>query len=50
MTAPSRVTVVFTAINGRPRNHRPGSLQIMSAFARTRNPMSSPPQQNGTEK
>lgn len=33
-----------------PRNHRPGSLQIMSAFARTRNPMSSPPQQNGTEK
>ncbi|XP_057213726.1 T-box transcription factor TBX1 isoform X2 [Triplophysa rosa] len=33
-----------------PRNHRPGSLQIMSAFARTRNPMSSPPQQNGSEK
>ncbi|MBN3311653.1 TBX1 factor, partial [Atractosteus spatula] len=33
-----------------PRNHRPGSLPIMSAFARTRNPMSSPPQQNGTEK
>ncbi|XP_016367915.1 T-box transcription factor TBX1-like [Sinocyclocheilus rhinocerous] len=33
-----------------PRNHRPGSLQIMSAFARTRNPMSSPPLQNGTEK
>lgn len=34
----------------RPRNHRPGSLPIMSAFARTRNPMASPPQQNGTEK
>uniref|UniRef100_W5LMI9 T-box transcription factor 1 n=1 Tax=Astyanax mexicanus TaxID=7994 RepID=W5LMI9_ASTMX len=34
----------------RPRNHRPGSLPIISAFARTRNPMSSPPQQNGTEK
>ncbi|KAJ0067700.1 hypothetical protein NL108_009834, partial [Boleophthalmus pectinirostris] len=33
-----------------PRNHRPGSLPIMSAFARTRNPMSSPPQQNGAEK
>ncbi|XP_076854029.1 T-box transcription factor TBX1 isoform X2 [Brachyhypopomus gauderio] len=33
-----------------PRNHRPGSLPIISAFARTRNPMSSPPQQNGTEK
>ncbi|XP_014340635.1 T-box transcription factor TBX1 isoform X2 [Latimeria chalumnae] len=34
-----------------PRNHRPGSLPLMSAFARTRNPaMSSPPQQNGTEK
>ncbi|XP_039627455.1 T-box transcription factor TBX1 isoform X2 [Polypterus senegalus] len=33
-----------------PRNHRPGSLPIMSAFARTRNPISSPPQQNGTEK
>ncbi|KAJ8415402.1 hypothetical protein AAFF_G00423820 [Aldrovandia affinis] len=33
-----------------PRNHRPGSLPIMSAFARTRNPMSSPTQQNGTEK
>ncbi|KAK7933165.1 hypothetical protein WMY93_004061 [Mugilogobius chulae] len=33
-----------------PRNHRPGSLPIMSAFARTRNPMSSPPQQNGPEK
>uniref|UniRef100_A0A4W5MQ26 T-box transcription factor 1 n=1 Tax=Hucho hucho TaxID=62062 RepID=A0A4W5MQ26_9TELE len=33
-----------------PRNHRPGSLPIMSAFARTRNPMSSPPQQNGSEK
>ncbi|KAF4074187.1 hypothetical protein AMELA_G00236690 [Ameiurus melas] len=33
-----------------PRNHRPGSLPIISAFARTRNPMSSPPQQNGTDK
>ncbi|KAJ3604418.1 hypothetical protein NHX12_029159 [Muraenolepis orangiensis] len=33
-----------------PRNHRPGSLPMMSAFARTRNPMSSPPQQNGSEK
>ncbi|XP_036454932.1 T-box transcription factor TBX1 isoform X1 [Colossoma macropomum] len=33
-----------------PRNHRPGSLPIISAFARTRNPMSSPTQQNGTEK
>ncbi|XP_024273608.1 T-box transcription factor TBX1 isoform X2 [Oncorhynchus tshawytscha] len=33
-----------------PRNHRPGSLPIMSAFARTRNPMSSPPQQNSSEK
>ncbi|XP_058850154.1 T-box transcription factor TBX1 isoform X4 [Acipenser ruthenus] len=33
-----------------PRNHRPGSMPIMSAFARTRNPVSSPAQQNGTEK
>ncbi|XP_043926939.1 T-box transcription factor TBX1 isoform X2 [Protopterus annectens] len=33
-----------------PRNHRPGSLPIMSAFARTRNPVSSPSQQNGSDK
>uniref|UniRef100_A0A8C5MCH6 T-box transcription factor 1 n=1 Tax=Leptobrachium leishanense TaxID=445787 RepID=A0A8C5MCH6_9ANUR len=32
-----------------PRNHRPGSLPLMSAFARSRNPVSSPPQ-NGSEK
>uniref|UniRef100_UPI00398E5697 T-box transcription factor TBX1 isoform X2 n=1 Tax=Pristiophorus japonicus TaxID=55135 RepID=UPI00398E5697 len=32
-----------------PRNHRPGSLQLISAFARNRNPVSSP-QQNGSEK
>ncbi|XP_078524066.1 T-box transcription factor TBX1 isoform X2 [Lissotriton helveticus] len=33
-----------------PRNHRPGSLPLMSAFARSRNPVTSPSQQNGTEK
>ncbi|XP_078410605.1 T-box transcription factor TBX1 isoform X3 [Cetorhinus maximus] len=33
----------------RPRNHRPGSLQLISAFARNRNPVSSP-QQNGSDK
>ncbi|XP_060699431.1 T-box transcription factor TBX1 isoform X7 [Hemiscyllium ocellatum] len=32
-----------------PRNHRPGSLQLISAFARNRNAVSSP-QQNGSEK
>ncbi|KAM9331188.1 T-box transcription factor TBX1 [Gastrophryne carolinensis] len=32
-----------------PRNHRPGSLPLMSAFARSRNPVSSPPQ-NGSDK
>ncbi|XP_035196171.1 T-box transcription factor TBX1 isoform X1 [Oxyura jamaicensis] len=33
-----------------PRNHRPGALPLMSAFARSRNPVSSPVHQNGTEK
>ncbi|XP_029475857.1 T-box transcription factor TBX1 isoform X2 [Rhinatrema bivittatum] len=33
-----------------PRNHRPGALPLMSAFARSRNPVSSPPQHNGTDK
>ncbi|XP_038666338.1 T-box transcription factor TBX1 isoform X6 [Scyliorhinus canicula] len=33
----------------RPRNHRPGSLQLISAFARNRNSVSSP-QQNGIDK
>uniref|UniRef100_A0A8B9R3K0 T-box transcription factor 1 n=1 Tax=Anas platyrhynchos TaxID=8839 RepID=A0A8B9R3K0_ANAPL len=33
-----------------PRNHRPGALPLMSAFARSRNPVSSPAHQNGTEK
>nr|XP_033813307.1 T-box transcription factor TBX1 isoform X2 [Geotrypetes seraphini] len=33
-----------------PRNHRPGALPLMSAFTRSRNPVSSPTQQNGTEK
>ncbi|KAM4707610.1 T-box transcription factor TBX1 isoform 2-T2 [Discoglossus pictus] len=32
-----------------PRNHRPGSLPLMSAFARSRNPVSSSPQ-NGSDK
>ncbi|XP_042193685.1 T-box transcription factor TBX1 isoform X1 [Callorhinchus milii] len=32
-----------------PRNHRPGSLQLISAFARNRNPVSSS-QQNGSDK
>ncbi|XP_048411663.2 T-box transcription factor TBX1 isoform X2 [Stegostoma tigrinum] len=32
-----------------PRNHRPGSLQLIGAFARNRNAVSSP-QQNGSEK
>ncbi|XP_059569448.1 T-box transcription factor TBX1 isoform X3 [Alligator mississippiensis] len=33
-----------------PRNHRPGALPLMSAFARSRNPVSSPAHHNGTEK
>ncbi|XP_060106006.1 T-box transcription factor TBX1 isoform X2 [Heteronotia binoei] len=33
-----------------PRNHRPGALPLMSAFARSRNPVSSPVHQNGSEK
>uniref|UniRef100_A0A4W2EGN9 T-box transcription factor 1 n=1 Tax=Bos indicus x Bos taurus TaxID=30522 RepID=A0A4W2EGN9_BOBOX len=33
-----------------PRNHRPGALPIMSAFARSRNPVASPTQPNGAEK
>lgn len=33
-----------------PRNHRPGALPLMSGFARSRNPVSSPAHQNGTEK
>ncbi|XP_075754412.1 T-box transcription factor TBX1 isoform X2 [Pelodiscus sinensis] len=33
-----------------PRNHRPGALPLMSAFARSRNPVTSPAHQNGTEK
>lgn len=36
--------------SSRPRNHRPGALPLMSAFARSRNPVSSPAHQNGTEK
>ncbi|XP_053556488.1 T-box transcription factor TBX1 [Bombina bombina] len=32
-----------------PRNHRPGSLPLMSAFARSRNPVSASPQ-NGSDK
>ncbi|OCT98317.1 hypothetical protein XELAEV_18010548mg [Xenopus laevis] len=32
-----------------PRNHRPGSLPLMNAFARSRNPVSSPTQ-NGSDK
>ncbi|GCB75716.1 hypothetical protein scyTo_0019044 [Scyliorhinus torazame] len=32
-----------------PRNHRPGSLQLISAFARNRNSVSTP-QQNGIDK
>ncbi|XP_069071408.1 T-box transcription factor TBX1 isoform X2 [Pleurodeles waltl] len=32
-----------------PRNHRPGSLPLMSAFARSRNPVTSPSQQNETD-
>lgn len=34
----------------RPRNHRPGALPLMSAFARSRNPVASPTQPNGAEK
>lgn len=34
----------------RPRNHRPGALPLMSAFARSRNPVASPTQPNGSEK
>uniref|UniRef100_H2QL87 T-box transcription factor 1 n=1 Tax=Pan troglodytes TaxID=9598 RepID=H2QL87_PANTR len=33
-----------------PRNHRPGALPLMSAFARSRNPVASPTQPSGTEK
>ncbi|XP_025789329.1 T-box transcription factor TBX1 [Puma concolor] len=33
-----------------PRNHRPGALPLMSAFARSRNPVASPTQPNGSEK
>ncbi|XP_012886956.1 PREDICTED: T-box transcription factor TBX1 [Dipodomys ordii] len=33
-----------------PRNHRPGALPLMSAFARSRNPVASPTQPNGGEK
>ncbi|XP_036597291.1 T-box transcription factor TBX1 [Trichosurus vulpecula] len=33
-----------------PRTHRPGTLPLMSAFARSRNPVASPAQQNGAEK
>ncbi|XP_004701486.2 T-box transcription factor TBX1 [Echinops telfairi] len=33
-----------------PRNHRPGALPLMSAFARSRNPVASPTQSNGAEK
>uniref|UniRef100_A0A9W3ESU1 T-box transcription factor TBX1 n=1 Tax=Camelus bactrianus TaxID=9837 RepID=A0A9W3ESU1_CAMBA len=33
-----------------PRNHRPGALPLMSAFARSRNPVASPTQPNGAEK
>lgn len=34
----------------RPRNHRPGALPLMTAFARSRNPVASPTQPNGAEK
>lgn len=34
----------------RPRNHRPGALPLMTAFARSRNPVASPGQPNGAEK
>lgn len=40
----------FSPSSSRPRNHRPGALPLMSAFARSRNPVSSPAHQNGTEK
>uniref|UniRef100_A0A8C9MNG0 T-box transcription factor 1 n=1 Tax=Serinus canaria TaxID=9135 RepID=A0A8C9MNG0_SERCA len=40
----------FSPSSSRPRNHRPGPLPLMSAFARSRNPVSSPAHQNGTEK
>ncbi|XP_055109605.2 T-box transcription factor TBX1 isoform X3 [Symphalangus syndactylus] len=33
-----------------PRNHRPGALPLISAFARSRNPVASPTQPSGTEK
>uniref|UniRef100_A0A8C8YFY9 T-box transcription factor 1 n=1 Tax=Prolemur simus TaxID=1328070 RepID=A0A8C8YFY9_PROSS len=33
-----------------PRNHRPGALPLISAFARSRNPVASPTQPNGAEK
>ncbi|XP_016059718.1 PREDICTED: T-box transcription factor TBX1 [Miniopterus natalensis] len=33
-----------------PRNHRPGALPLMTAFARSRNPVASPTQPNGAEK
>ncbi|XP_014320527.2 T-box transcription factor TBX1 [Myotis lucifugus] len=33
-----------------PRNHRPGALPLMTAFARSRNPVASPGQPNGAEK
>uniref|UniRef100_A0A2K6AU09 T-box transcription factor 1 n=1 Tax=Macaca nemestrina TaxID=9545 RepID=A0A2K6AU09_MACNE len=33
-----------------PRNHRPGALPLMSAFARSRNPVASPTQPSGAEK
>nr|XP_008540908.1 PREDICTED: T-box transcription factor TBX1 [Equus przewalskii] len=33
-----------------PRNHRPGALPLMSAFARSRNPVASPTPPNGAEK
>uniref|UniRef100_A0A8C5LGV8 T-box 1 n=1 Tax=Jaculus jaculus TaxID=51337 RepID=A0A8C5LGV8_JACJA len=33
-----------------PRNHRPGALPLMSAFARSRNPVASPTHPNGAEK
>ncbi|MEJ1283382.1 T-box 1 [Cricetulus griseus] len=33
-----------------PRNHRPGALPLVSAFARSRNPVASPTQPNGAEK
>lgn len=34
----------------RPRNHRPGALPLVSAFARSRNPVASPTQPNGADK